>query len=572
MQIVWITRLLPDRAGGPEAARELDLLRQAAVNHDVHLISPMLPPGEVDFPLGDRSITAEGVRNPRARYPRTPLGFLLLPTLARQTVDLRVHAGRTQALSDALAGRLARRTADLVHISGGELAPLVTQGRRSGVPVALLVDRAQFRHCHERKTTSPDRLRAVRWALDTQNARRWEHKWYHEVQALACTSPEEQIALTGLLGFQPTVVSPGDGVGLLSWWEATSAKTPLHRRARSIGTPAPAINARWPRTNPTATVVVCTRNRPELLEQSLRTVAESIHHEPGTEVLIIEQGRRTARKVCDDLKLRADVVHDDGVGAARARNIGCRRACSDVVLFTDDDCAVPATWVSDHLEVLRQPDVTASFGAVTGISRFTDEPTDGVAWRARHHKGSPPWVVGHSANMAMRRDAFLAIGGFDERFGPGAPHSVICEDADLIVRLLHADGVAVSGTGQPVRHLEWRSRDEDYRNLRAYERGAGAWIGKLYRHDARSARPYLRQRVQLLADRMREFPGIREAPLPVLLSLGAFVRGLAFGLRLPWWESTKDGAPRQDSKGHARTVRVGSAPDTAGYVNRLKRG
>jgi hypothetical protein len=174
--------------------------------------------------------------------------------------------------------------------------------------------------------------------------------------------------------------------------------------------------------------------------------------------------------------------------------------------------------------------------------------------------------------MAMRRDAFFAIGGFDERFGPGAPHSVICEDADLIVRLLHADGVAVSGTGQPVRHLEWRSRDEDYRNLRAYERGAGAWIGKLYRHDSRSARPYLRQRVQLLADRVREFPGIRAAPLPVLLSLGAFVRGLAFGLRLPWWESTKDGAPGEDSREHDYAVRLGSARDADGCVSRQKRG
>lgn len=109
----------------------------------------------------------------------------------------------------------------------------------------------------------------------------------------------------------------------------------------------------------------------------------------------------------------------------------------------------------------------------------------------------------------------------------------MCEDADLIVRLLNAGGTVASGVGAPVEHLDWRSEAADYRNLRAYERGAGAWIGKLLREQPRAALPYLGPRLYPLDARIREAFFERRGRTQTVLSVGSFARGLCFWDRTP---------------------------------------
>jgi glycosyltransferase involved in cell wall biosynthesis len=288
--------------------------------------------------------------------------------------------------------------------------------------------------------------------------------------------------------------------------------------------------------SPSATVILCTRNRPDLLRRAVQSASLALAR--GAEFIIVEQGEPAAAALCKELEIDAVVVRDTGVGAARARNIGSRRATGDVLLFTDDDCEVPPTWVSDHLGEFSDEEVVASFGVVTGLSRLQppgggEQDTDPVSWRGRHRRGALPWNIGHSANMAVRRSAFVAVGGFDERLGPGAPGAYIGEDADLIVRLLDSDGLAVSGVGQPVRHAEWRSDQETANNLVSYERGSGAWIGKTLRSNRSIGGRYLRDRLTLLRGLLSR-PGLRD-PRLVASSVSAFLRGLIAGFRMgPW--------------------------------------
>jgi glycosyltransferase involved in cell wall biosynthesis len=288
----------------------------------------------------------------------------------------------------------------------------------------------------------------------------------------------------------------------------------------------------------TTSVVVCTRDRPDLLRKTLPALAKSVETGRATELIIVEQASRYAADLCADLAIDATVVRDDGVGASRARNVGARHARGDIVLFTDDDCIVPGNWVVEHASAFEDDDeVTATFGALEGISRFahandvgttSDDP---AAHRAKHWAGTAPWFVGHSGNMAVRRDAFVAIGGFDERLGPGTPGSFMAEDADLIVRMLHEGGAALSGVGDPVRHLDWRSDDENRRNLLSYERGAGAWIGKVLRTEPRVGWRYLRARRELVRERLY-FSGVVFDWRAVFGFRVGFGRGLARGFRL----------------------------------------
>ena len=265
-----------------------------------------------------------------------------------------------------------------------------------------------------------------------------------------------------------------------------------------------------------ASIVIATKDRPELVAQSVPAAVAAAAKVPGTEVIVLAQGDPPPAIP------GAVVVTDAGRGASRARNLGAERASGEIVLFTDDDCVVPDSWVADHVAAM-EGDVAATFGLVEGLSRSAGD--DPIARPRLHRDGALPWHVGHGSNMAVRRDVLLAVGGWDDRIGPGTSLPA-GEDADLIVRLLAA-GPVRSGVGAPVRHIDWRSDEDNAANLRAYELGAGTWIGKALRARGRDGWGYVRGRRRL--HRMRWRQGDRIA---VAGAVATFVRGLARGYRL----------------------------------------
>lgn len=455
-RVVWAT------AGAAPPER---VLADLAVLADVHVVAGDLPPGEAPLD-GGGAVSGEGVD-----WLWTPYPLARLPGAARLVRRMfavvgrpfeRVHfADRDREIARAVARRRRAGDVDLVIADGvGVTAALVGLG----LPVVAL-------------EPSGAAGRGVdRWA-----ANRWLRRTFAAVEVVAPDEIVERVAS-----------------------EAPRAGPP----AGAVVRPA------------TASVVVATANRPDLLRTSLPALAAAAESVPGTAVIVVEQGPPAARGICEQLGIAADVVYDPGRGVSRARNLGAQRATSDVVLFTDDDCIVPASWVGDHLDAFDGR-VAATFGPVRGLPRaiVADDP---VARPRRHRAGAMPWHVGHGSNMAVRRDVLLALGGWDERIGPGTPLPA-GEDADLIVRLLENGGVARSGVGSAVEHLPWRTADAERDTARAYELGAGVWIGKALRRLGGEARPYLRGRRRL--HRIQRDAAGRPA-------VATFVRGLVHGWRL----------------------------------------
>ena len=88
--------------------------------------------------------------------------------------------------------------------------------------------------------------------------------------------------------------------------------------------------------------------------------------------------------------------------------------------------------------------------------------------------------VGMGANMAVRRDAFDDVGGFDEVFGPGARFRA-GDEIDLALRMVEA-GYRLGHTAQPtVTHYGFRTTLEASRLGYGYAAGTAATYVKLVR-------------------------------------------------------------------------------------------
>src|SRR4051794_4099418 len=143
------------------------------------------------------------------------------------------------------------------------------------------------------------------------------------------------------------------------------------------------------------------------------------------------------------LSARIEVLASGGRGPAAARNVGWRAARAPWVAFLDDDVVPPADWRERLQADLRAagPGVAGSQGRIRVPRPAGRRPTD---WE-RNVAGleDARWAT---ADMAFRRAALAAVGGFDERF-PRAYR----EDADLALRL-RAAGYDLARGDREVEH------------------------------------------------------------------------------------------------------------------------
>src|SRR5918994_5355741 len=131
------------------------------------------------------------------------------------------------------------------------------------------------------------------------------------------------------------------------------------------------------------------------------------------------------------------VVRTAGGGPAQARNLGWRTARTEWVAFLDDDVVPDPDWYQRlEADLSELPaDVAGSQGRVRVPPPQDRRPTD---WeRGTAGLATSSWIT---ADLAYRRAALAAVGGFDERF-PRA----FREDSDLARRVMDTGARLVRG-------------------------------------------------------------------------------------------------------------------------------
>lgn len=228
---------------------------------------------------------------------------------------------------------------------------------------------------------------------------------------------------------------------------------------------------------PTVSIVIPTRHNRTMLERCLPSLATTDY--PSFNVMVVDNGDHTAaneawyHQLNDGLPTPLDLTvtwWDQPFNYSQVNNVAAAATTGEVLLFLNDDTEVlAANWLRTMvgwavqpeiglvgMQLLAPDDTIQHGGVVLGMNGFADHLFEGMVPGVDTMFG-PTWWVRNclsvtAACVAVRRDLFDQLGGFDEKF-------VLC-GSDVVLGLDAADAgyrsVVVPDHG--MRHLESATR------------------------------------------------------------------------------------------------------------------
>jgi glycosyltransferase involved in cell wall biosynthesis len=167
---------------------------------------------------------------------------------------------------------------------------------------------------------------------------------------------------------------------------------------------------------PLVTVVVpCKAHAPEL-SRCLASLARQRTDFPFETVVVDSASDPAVASVAAGFPGVRLIRSRGGLRAGPARNLGVSESRSDYVAFIDADCQAEETWLATSVEALKRgPEMVGGpvldalpwnpVAVVDNLLQFAD-------FRPGREDG--PAIYFPACNMAVRRDAFDAVGGFPE--------------------------------------------------------------------------------------------------------------------------------------------------------------
>jgi GT2 family glycosyltransferase len=234
-------------------------------------------------------------------------------------------------------------------------------------------------------------------------------------------------------------------------------------------------------------IIVLTYNRSAALRPVLQSLAQQCG--PDEEVIVADDGSlpehvQLVRQTHWGFRCPAQHVWHQDVGPtlSSARNMAALRTQADYLVFLDGDCVPQHDFVAQHRRLATRG-CFVNGSRVLFSAQLTEQVEQGrvdvhawnaldwllarvrgdvnkliqlLPWPKTWRKADPHfvWKGIRSCNMAIWRDDFCAVDGFDEAFN-GWGH----EDADLVLRLHHHGVSRINGSlATEVFHL-WHAEN-----------------------------------------------------------------------------------------------------------------
>jgi glycosyltransferase involved in cell wall biosynthesis len=197
--------------------------------------------------------------------------------------------------------------------------------------------------------------------------------------------------------------------------------------------------------NPRVSFVVPVLNAERDIARCILSIRSQQFPSEAYELLIRDNGSTDrTQQIMQSLECKFEVIPNVTVSALRNR--GAAIARGDYVAFIDADVEISQHWVHNALAAFKDPHVVASgcFPAIppepTWIQQTWDLHQRGRRPQARESVVS--WLP--SMNLIVRREDFLAVGGFNEELKTA-------EDVDLCYRIRQR-GVILSNAAMKAIH------------------------------------------------------------------------------------------------------------------------
>jgi GT2 family glycosyltransferase len=316
--------------------------------------------------------------------------------------------------------------------------------------------------------------------------------WRHELALLLAGRGGQEHAHAPLL-----LCHRAAGAGAAPPLSTVAAARALHRWEPGANVEQ-AGTARWvrrpPAREPSVEVIVCFRDRPELLARCLVSVLARTEYE-HLRLALVDNG--SARQETEALLAglarhpRVRVLRDPRpFNFATLNNAAATSSEAEVLVFLNNDTEViDGDWLTALLEEALRPEVGAvaplllypdgtvqHAGAALGLHGYAGHPFAGLDPDAetpfgRATEGTRNWLAVTAACLMVERTKFMEVGGFDETF------VVAGNDVDLCLRLTAAGYRSVFVPHTRLVHDESRSRGTliDPADFAASKRSYGAF-------------------------------------------------------------------------------------------------
>lgn len=187
----------------------------------------------------------------------------------------------------------------------------------------------------------------------------------------------------------------------------------------------------------TYSIIIPVYNRPDEIADLLQSLVKQTY--VHFEVVIVEDGSSICCKDIVDRyvgRLTIRYYYIDNCGPGKARNYGVQHSVGEYIIILDSDCILPATYLEQVHDSYKRYGADAFGGADKAHPSFSNIQkavsyamtsfltTGGI----RGNRKKLDTFYPRSFNMGMRRDVYLALGGFSSmRYG---------EDIDFSIRIL----------------------------------------------------------------------------------------------------------------------------------------
>lgn len=282
-------------------------------------------------------------------------------------------------------------------------------------------------------------------------------------------------------------------------------------------------------------IAICTKNRAD----PVRVAVASALANTDAQVILVDQNPddRVVEALAGLSNLQRLLhLRTATVGAGKARNLAIASTDAEIICFTDDDCELTPDWAQRLTEEMQ---ADATLGLAFCAVNEAPSP-DSVGYAPMHEISRKavitgisstlrPEMLGIGAGMAVRREAVIAVGGFDPEMGPGSLFPS-ADDREVALRLLMNGWAIADLPGLDVVHHGHRAAGPDLRALTKRDFIAlGAMMAKVARSDTPGRLPHIAQFMRrMVADAIKDSRKERRLSgfgKPLWATVG-FLRGL----------------------------------------------